>query len=140
MSLQQNGAVITKELQVKEFLSLDDYSRTKTYYQMAAILPRHVLNTFLLLTSQELHGPAQWNFICKYILKRAIHISGAKGQTFVLLVYCLFLWKLLSYNLEAWGLSFDCQLDACEEFCLDLTNRRAAAIYCMSHKRSAHCQ
>ena len=60
---------------------------------MAANLPRHVLNTFLLLTSQELHMPAQWNFICIYILKRAIHIqnkkyieiisSGAKGQTFV---------------------------------------------------------
>ena len=117
---------------------------------MAAILPRHVLNTFLLLTSQELHMPAQWIFICKYILKRAIHIqnkkyieiisSGAKGQTFVLLVYCLFLWKLLSYNLEACGLSFDCQLDACEEFCLNLTNRRAAAVYCMPHKRSTRCQ
>ena len=56
---------------------------------MAAILPRHVLSMFLLI-AQELHVIAQWNFICIYILIRAILIqnkkcidmmsSGVKGQ------------------------------------------------------------
>ena len=110
---------------------------------MAAILPRHALNS-LLLISQELHVTAQWNLVRIYISMRAIYIENKKNYRYYVIRVqrsknCFS--SFMAYNSKdicSSTIKFGQQVFpvSSNEY---PTNGRAAAGHCMYWKQD-HCQ